>query len=631
MFKFVDDKVKKMETILSQRYNYAIITPYKNYSKLTDKKNNMGNTFNFDLDDLKIEDDDDIFGHAVSEKGVKRKKNTKGMIYSLPKAKYKRFAYFTLNDLSFSENFSIQYCSEKKNIFTTEKDYQILRHYGNPFSRVELYTSERTIKKDDTKVSIRIYENFKYRGFNSKYYKKNTLSLGMTIDLKNGNITFSKTNKVKRSKSSSVFRNTFSQLKTEFSYYLFDSHFSDFEKKIDDENLRNKISNNFKITEFVSVIYDTLGIDKTNKVLDSRNDFIDTIIKYFTEKKKIKIPNGEINYFITDLYPTEKFLKKNDRKLISSVLDSLGLKSKFSIKILHEFPSLNLYAYGVLSKIFGTEYHKYFGNLNRGHFIKSKNDVTYPIKYSLNTFILPYELTSIEKDNLISLMNNSIDSYFKSEKIIVLLDHLNMIKDLQEYDPTIIFKSKTPEEFRRYHSEISALTTKLKKGWVVEYIFSDKMVKEVEEPITFVVENNWVTHDEINVKPVPIKLTFYPFILKREEEYEEEGKFMHHCVATYAKKDKSIIISVRTDDGSDRVTCEYNCQDGRLIQARHFCNASPPADIAVSVEKLTEKVKKYARLGMLHAIEQKKVPLKINGIDVIKSVPTTPFEDIFWI
>jgi hypothetical protein len=620
-----------METIYQQRYNYAVITPYKNYSKLSEKKDNLGNTYNFDLDDLKIEDDNDIFKHGVTEHGVKRKKNTKGILYSLPKVKHKRYAYFSLNDLSFSENFSIQHASEKKNTFFTEKQHQILRHYGNPFSRIELYTSERTIKKDDNKVSIRIYENFKYRGFNSRYYKKNTLSLGMTIDLKHGNITFSKTQKVKKIKSSSIYRNTFSILKTEFCYYLFDSHFSDFEEKISDEKQRKKISDKFKVSEFVSVIYDTLGIDKSNRILDSRQNFVDTIIRYFTEKKKIKIPNGEINDFIINLYPTEKFLKTNDRKLISSVLDSLGLKSKFSIKILHEYPKLNLYAYGVLSKIFGSEYHKYFGNLKKGHFIESKNDNTYPIKVSLKTFVIPYELSGVEKDNLISLMNLTVESYFTQEKIIVLCDHLNMINNLKQYDPTIIFKSKTPQEFKVFHSELSALSVKLKKGWVVEYIFSDKMVKEVEEPITFVVENNWVNENDYNVKSVPISLTFYPSILKREEEYEEEGSFMHHCVASYAKKDISIIISVRTDDKTDRVTCEYNCQDGRLIQARHFCNGQPPADMSVAVEKLTERVKKYARLGMLHAIEQKKVPLKINGVDVMKTVPTTPFDDLFWI
>jgi hypothetical protein len=97
---------------------------------------------------------------------------------------------------------------------------------------------------------------------------------------------------------------------------------------------------------------------------------------------------------------------------------------------------------------------------------------------------------------------------------------------------------------------------------------------------------------------------------------------MHHCVATYADKDRSIIISVRTKDEMDRVTCEYNCQDGRLLQARHFCNKQPPADIEHAISDLNKKVQKYARLGLLHASEKIKVPLKINGVEIQKKEPT---------
>ena len=114
----------------------------------------------------------------------------------------------------------------------------------------------------------------------------------------------------------------------------------------------------------------------------------------------------------------------------------------------------------------------------------------------------------------------------------------------------------------------------------------------------------------------------HTFILKREEEYMEEGSFMHHCVATYSDKDRSIIISVRTIDSSDRVTCEYDCQSGKLIQARHFCNKQPPADIEMAIEELSKKVEKYARMGILHCIEKKKVPVKINGVEVQKTEPT---------
>jgi hypothetical protein len=111
-------------------------------------------------------------------------------------------------------------------------------------------------------------------------------------------------------------------------------------------------------------------------------------------------------------------------------------------------------------------------------------------------------------------------------------------------------------------------------------------------------------------------ITFYPFILKREEDYSEEGSFMHHCVASYSDKDRSIIVSIRTQDKSDRVTCEFDCQTGSLIQSKHFCNGQPPEDIAMAVVELTKKTKGYARLGLLNSISRQKVPIKINGIEV---------------
>ena len=98
---------------------------------------------------------------------------------------------------------------------------------------------------------------------------------------------------------------------------------------------------------------------------------------------------------------------------------------------------------------------------------------------------------------------------------------------------------------------------------------------------------------------------------------------MHHCVASYSDKDKSIIISIRTEDKSDRVTCEFDCQTGSLIQSRHFCNNQPPEDMAMAVIELTKKTKSHARLGLLNSISKQKVPIKINGVEV-KSTQREP-------
>jgi hypothetical protein len=181
-------------------------------------------------------------------------------------------------------------------------------------------------------------------------------------------------------------------------------------------------------------------------------------------------------------------------------------------------------------------------------------------------------------------------------------------------------RARTYDEFNAEHMELSKMISFIKKGWVIEYYFNEKMVNEIEKPVKLKIN---LDNDEFG------EITFYPYILKREEEYDEEGRFMHHCVASYSDKDKSIIVSLRTKNKEDRVTCEFDCQTGTLIQARHFCNKQPPADMELAIEKLKNITKYYARIGMLHSTEKRKVPVKINGVEVTPEKLTIKSEDRF--
>jgi len=342
-------------------------------------------------------------------------------------------------------------------------------------------------------------------------------------------------------------------------------------------------------------------------------------------------------------YPTEKYFKKNDRKLVASVLDMLGIKTKYTIKILHEHPTVNLFELVKLCRYFGNDFSKYIGNLDSFIFENSHSKTglmgeTENNKYnalSLVNSTSRYYLKDIEKENLIKIANNAkddnrkypIESILSTRFMQLIDDHFRMIDTIREYDPDIYMKARTHSEFHEEHRELTKMQTAINKGWVIEYKFSEKMAIDIEKPIPLKV--NLGTED-VPSYGEDLGISFYPVILKREEDYIEEGNFMHHCVATYADKDRSIIISVRTEDGMDRVTCEFDCQDGGLIQSRHFCNKNPPVDIEhVIINDLSPKVKKYARLGLLHASEKLKVPLKINGLDVKKKEPTTPGGNLF--
>jgi len=310
----------------------------------------------------------------------------------------------------------------------------------------------------------------------------------------------------------------------------------------------------------------------------------------------------------------------------------LGIKSKSTIKILHEYPNLDIIGFYKVCKIFGNDFSKYLGNIHPNVFENSvrKQSTFDPANTKsvlLNYKKKPYLLIDKEKENMVKLFNSPqdrpLDNIFEERFIQLLEDHFNMIEKIRDYNPDLYMKARTSKEFHDEHRELSKMVTAIKKGWVIEYKFNEKMSEDVERPLPLKI--NLGSESEPSFAE-DMGISFYPVILKREEDYIEEGSFMHHCVATYADKEKSIIISVRTKDSTDRVTCEFNCQDGMLIQARHFCNRQPPADIEhVIINDLSPKVKKYARLGLLHASEKLKVPLKINGVEVKKEEPTRLF------
>jgi hypothetical protein len=187
-----------------------------------------------------------------------------------------------------------------------------------------------------------------------------------------------------------------------------------------------------------------------------------------------------------------------------------------------------------------------------------------------------------------------------------------MISKIRDYDSTCSMKAKNMNEFNEEHRDLSKIISAIRKGWVTEYIYDDKTISDIETPINAMI--NIGTEEEPQLSDLNIKL--YPFILKREEDYSEEGGFMHHCVATYSDKDRSIVISLRSENQMDRVTCEYDIQTGRCIQERYFCNGLPPSQYILALKYLKGKIEKHARFGTLNWKEKIKVPIKINGVEI---------------
>lgn len=613
-----------MEDILSERFQYATITTYKDYCNINDKSHHQ-NSMNGNMDWA-----DDVFdGNYLTSSGFSMS-TPKGSLVSLPEKRGKRKVNFFNDDKPVQERFYLEYGFPKYySGYDTTSDRQIKRHFGKPFSGVTITTTERSIRRHGDKITIKSYHSQKTRSFNCIYYRKSFIVNSVTFNLKTGNFTTLIINKNGKKKSQTFTTNHFlSLLKIVMSRHLFmvkKSHSKN--SRVHDEFLQC-----FNDDLFFNTMKEALNVNSTldyNEDLDHvMVDFMDVFIKL----KNIKVPDEDYDYLLVKLYPTEKYFKKNDRKLVASVLDMLGIKSKLTIKILHENPMIDILSLHRFIKYFDNDYTKYLGNVNPEVFKSSfRKDSIYSMNDWTSKFNIlndPYSnrvkcfgLNDMEKENLIKIVNtiptgNRRINGLSPDFIQLMDDHISMVDRLREYDPELTINAKSIDEFYNEHSELSKMITAIKKGWVVEYQYDQKTIDVIEQPLNCLYDN-----DTLHV--------LYPVILKREEEYGEEGSFMHHCVASYANKDTSIIISLRDKSGGERVTCEYQIETGRCLQKRYFCNANPPSSFEDGLLLLTEKVAQMARWGTLNWKEKKKVPVKINGVEICETLPTVRVTDIF--
>lgn len=613
-----------MENIITQKFTYATITVYKDYCVLKDKKKSLNSAW-VDLDLL---DDEDIDFEKTKNR-IKftiddLRRPTIGRTIDFPEKVGKRKTKFFYGEPGINERSIINYAIRN---FETRDDRHIKKHYGNPFSEITVVTIERSIRKHGDKVTIKLYRHHSHRAFNNIYFRKTTIVESVTFNIKTGNFTTLSMNKSGKKTTKTFRTNNFNFLENHFR----DGGILKMRKCLDDKSvLLREYEETFNNTDFIFEIDKVFNLNQN--FYFNGTWFVQLMLERFVELKKIKVSN---NYgpWIKKYYPTEKFLKKNDRKLVASILDMFQIKSKITIKLMHENDKIDISSMARLCYFFGDNFSKYIGSIDSEHFMNSTNEN--PIEYGHPKFIFAqefkkdnFEMTNIEKENIVKIINNLNKEIRGYQRILSpketlvnqrfigeLHDHFNMIKKLRKFIPDLHLKSKNLDDFNKEHLELSKMMKFIKKGYVIEYQFVDKMVDDVESPIKVKIN---LSEDEL--KPEWVTPEFYPYILKREEDYDEEGSFMHHCVASYSDKEKSIIISVRTEDKKDRVTCEFDCQTGNLIQARHFCNNKPPADIELAVDQLKEKTKYYARMGLLHSLDKKKVPVKINGVEVIPDV-----------
>ena len=70
----------------------------------------------------------------------------------------------------------------------TQDESKLKKYYSNPFATIKTSIFERTINMSEDKISIRFSRFEKTRQVNCKYFRKHSYSMGVSMNLKTGNI-----------------------------------------------------------------------------------------------------------------------------------------------------------------------------------------------------------------------------------------------------------------------------------------------------------------------------------------------------------------------------------------------------------------------------------------------------------
>ena len=609
------------EILLYQTYTYARITPFKNYSKFPRVDESHSGIHK------QLSYEDKYGGSTTTEyydgsSGVPISPLTDEI-----KKKKTRFFYW---DDEYKNAPIVMYASPHKHNgtsgeFYTTKDRHIKKYYNEPLSEISVHILERSIIRRGDKVTIKTNKFTKHRGFNCKYFKTNKYTTSVTFDMVKGDFLLVDSSKHGRTKNTPKFRkNGFQQ----FNNFLdsTDGPFKFLRNHIGKNNPFYKdLKNNFKDKEFNDVLSKVFNINFPTDGSFFKTFFYEEVMRWFINTKKIKIPN-DYKKLLVHYYPTEKYLKKNDRKLIASVLDVYQIKSKVTIKLLHEKPNIDLGSLYMLCYLFGNNYQKYIGSINKDLFgTTSDNDKGHLIGASSLKLMENirdriknhgYDISDIEKENLLSVLTSETEKGISVDEnfMALVMDHFRMLSKIREYDPNIRMRANNRVKFHSEHNELSRMISAIKKGWVIQYFYPEETIRQIQQPIK--VFKSIDIGAGLKGTDMDDYISITPFVLTREEEYIEEGKFMHHCVASYAETDTSMIVSLRTEDEQDRVTCEFQISNGNLIQAKYFSNATPPKQFEYVIETITDLVRIHARFGTLNWLKKDRVPIKINGIEI---------------
>ena len=411
------------EVIFSQRVNYAIVKKYRDYSPIKSKPKNITDVFG---DNLFDKNEQGYTTHSIPPPTV-RGKNVKHIFHHIdvdPKSNgINRFMHAPFGGT-----------------YVTQNSEKIGKYLGDKMSSISVHTRENRIEIEGNTLRLVLDHFVKRREFNAKFSKKSVNKIIIKFDFDKGNTHIM----VQRGRQKE-FRINCLWLIEELNFH----HFAEiFHKNEVPKNARNKsiemsMSFDLFMLTFKTVCLGCIDISKFQSDLDLHGfskikDFLVTVgLANMVSKKGIKV-NNDFRDILINYYPTQRYLKRNNYKLIQSCLDRLGINHPSINKIVHKNFNTIFYL-GSLKNIFGEDLHKYFPNLRWEDCVDLKTSTTLnggrsPLYKSVGDDgrEFPSLTDKIEKTNALRIINDSLSPKNAirkrlSEVLGELQDHLSTV------------------------------------------------------------------------------------------------------------------------------------------------------------------------------------------------------------
>lgn len=468
------------------------------------------------------------------------------------------------------------------NIITRNSD-KIIKYYNKPFTSIIINNFEFKIIEEGDKLKFRTMIYIKSRSFNSKFFSTKVYIHFFSYNKKTGDFFIGRMEKLKKSKKFNkiIYKNNFKFLKRIFNKELYNSIAPFGTKPI----INGLLQENIKI-------FNSLHLDKAHEIFSERilgkkigknNTFMTDIIDSFVKAKGIKVPN---NYYelLCEWYPKMNQLHKSKMKLVQAILNMYGINSKIAIKLAHR-ETINIGHLILICKFFGPEHPQYLNNINWNKFDKIDKQKCY-FTFSLINEIKNPNLSILKEKKIKKLFVQWLNNFLLDRLIISnsktanynyfidVIDHIKLYQKIQENGVDIDIKALTYKKFQVEHMKFTKIMNIInnRKFYILDY--NQEYIKHLELPI--------IIDDEI----------YIPFLLKNQNDYQEESNKVKHCVSSYISHSKSNIISLRNSKDA-RVTIEYNNDTCLPIQKRAIQNFDPPKEFNEAIKILDKRVLDY--------------------------------------